>query len=283
MKKLLLIVISVCLIPNNYGGWRELQQQEANQIAAADLGQKKKAQYVTSSAGSAGSADAGGSGSGSCSNDCSQCTSGDGSDASATTAMPAIAAVIQDSQGNLLTSQTFQNANFKYNNGLLSVHIFPPSNGVTASADPTYYIVYTFKSLNGNTLRKYVQGPTSTTTTGTSSLSFNSFPASVSVYLASDLGTDTNGNTLLPPNISPLASSTFLPSSTKPKVQQQLFNLMCPQSQDFLISQSGSSSATATSISGVFENSKGTITLSSGSGGGGGGNQQISVQINNQS
>jgi len=176
------------------------------------------------------------------------------SDETTATAMPAITVVLQDINGNPLnsTSYTFANTSFSYNNALLTVHIFPPSNGVGSTSDSTYYVVYTLKSLDGITLQKQIL-PT---------LAFNTFPGSVVVSSSE----------------STPVTSTFLPKNAP----QQLFNAICPQSQKFIITQNSGTVTAVTSLSGVFETSNDTITIASASATIGGGTQPITVQINSQ-
>ncbi|MCX5924663.1 MAG: hypothetical protein NTZ68_04540 [Candidatus Dependentiae bacterium] len=238
MKKLLLIVSVLCLVPFNYG---EHVIGYVTQLQA------------TSGAGSVSQGSADGS---SRYASCSSCCPTSTSDGTTPTAMPAITVALLDISGNPLTSSsyTFTNTNFTHNNALLTAHIFPPSNGISGGKG-TYYIVYTLKSLDGSFLQKQIL-PT---------LSFSTVPGSVTVS----------------PNGFTPVTSTFLPSKVPAAEQQQLLNIICPQSQKFLITQSSGAISSVTSLSGTFETSTDSTLVSSATGTAGS-SQQITVQINSQ-
>lgn len=166
-------------------------------------------------------------------NNCPACSS----DNTSKSIIPPLKISIQDSNGNILfVTSLVPNSNFTVENAILTVNIFPPSNP-SISNDASFYVVSTLKTIHGSMLQKQIN-PMPLDFQGQSTpLTFESLPASISIYSSLPV---VAGNGVQSNAIIKLTTSTFLPSVSSnysASQNQQLFNLLCPISQSFLIQQ----------------------------------------------
>lgn len=180
------------------------------------------------------------------------------------------------------TNQVQNSGGFWVNNALLTVHIFPPSNIITNStvttpqgAQNSYAIMYTLKSLDGNTIQKVLQyvTPAAGSTPATSVMPISPkgvpiIPTSISITAipsTTDVSTLTQAQILTLPQT--LAPNTFLPNISKNNVltQQRILNAISPLSQKFLIN-STAGTINITPISTIFDTEDGSTLMSSFSG-----------------
>lgn len=267
MKKLLLIFIT-CNISSLYGvGFQDFKIQQA---------ELTRSRSISPSAGQSSNAN------------CPICPS------SSTTSIPwpqfniAFGTVNSSNQFIPDTTKTFifpTDSGFTYSSALLIIHIFPPSNIISASTvtsaatESSYVVMSTLKSLDGSMLQKKYQ-----------SFPAGSIPTSIQISsITQAQTTTTTPTTTLPinqnPQVTPLVANAFLSSisSLSSTAQQQIFNGISPFSQKFLIIQDTSGNLTATPISGMFEteeSSSATALVSKPSPTGIATIQPISVSIN---
>lgn len=159
------------------------------------------------------------------------------------------------------TNQVNGSGGFLVSSALLTVHIFPPSNiitssGITTPGTNSYDIMYTLKSLGGNTIQKVLQTitPTAGSTPASSVMPITkgipTIPTSISI---STIPQPTNPPSVTPPTQTQiLAPVAFLPnlSTSSAVTQQRILNAISPLSQKFLITNGGS---TITPISGTVD------------------------------
>jgi hypothetical protein len=169
------------------------------------------------------------------SNNCPACSSS----MTSKSIIPPLKISIQDSSGNILfVSSLVPNSNFTVDNAILTVNIFPPSNP-SLSNDASFYVVSTLKTMHGSILQKQIN-PIPSFQGSVNPLTFDSLPASISIYSSLPTVANSAGSNATQSGIVKLVTSTFLPSDLSRYTllqNQQLFNLLCPISQKFLIQQ----------------------------------------------
>ncbi len=225
MKKILLYILMLtCLTPSMYADFRDFQvQQQAWQqkIDKSPSSQYQQSESATSS-----------------NNNCQACSS----NTTSRFTLPPLTITIQDANNNILyATSLIPNANFTVDNAILAVDIFPPSNP-SNTADASYYVVCTLKTMHGSILQKQIQPTPLSFQAPVNPLLFSALPTSICVYTnLSNLTPNNAGIITIPSSTIPLATSTFLPTGTgrySTLQQIQLLNLLCPISQQFLIQQS---------------------------------------------
>ncbi|MCX5922944.1 MAG: hypothetical protein NTU89_00055 [Candidatus Dependentiae bacterium] len=169
------------------------------------------------------------------SNNCPACSSS----ITSKSIIPPLKISIQDSSGNILfVSSLIPNSNFTVDNAILTVNIFPPSNP-SLSSDASFYVMTTLKTIHGSILQKQIN-PMPSFQGSVNPLTFDSLPASISIYSSLPVATNSQGSNATQSGMVKLVTSTFLPSDMNKYSllqNQQLFNLLCPISQEFLIQQ----------------------------------------------
>ncbi len=178
------------------------------------------------------------------------------------------------------TNQVQGSGGFWVNNVILIIHIFPPSNIVTATGitpisttTNSYAIMYTLKSMDGTVIQKALQYQSTaqgaTQATSTMPISSKGTPQIPTALSISTLPAPTTPPATTPPVPSIIFDITsFLPSNfstSKTTTQQRILNAISPFSQKFLIN-SDSGSLTVTPLSGTFDTDDGTALVSSFSG-----------------
>lgn len=177
------------------------------------------------------------------------------------------------------TNQVQNSGGFWVNNATLTIHIFPPSNIITATGitpinntTNSYAIMYTLKSMDGTIIQKALQYPSNVAgsaqtaaimpiTKGTPQI-----PTALSISTI-PVPTNPPANTAPTPTVI-LNQTSFLPSSfstSQAITQQRIFNAISPLSQKFLIN-SNAGSITVTPLSGTFDTDDGTTLVNSFSG-----------------
>ncbi|MBP6892340.1 hypothetical protein KBB68_02040 [Candidatus Babeliales bacterium] len=171
------------------------------------------------------------------------------------------------------TNQIQESGGFWVNNAILTIHLFPPSNIVTAAGitpingtTNSYAIMYTLRSMDGNIIQKAMQYPNSTTTTQIMPIATKGapqIPTSLSISTIPVPTTPPANPTPTPTTI--LDTTPFLPTnfSTNTAItQQRILNAISPFSQKFLIN-SNSGSLTVIPLSGTFDTDDGTTLVTS--------------------
>jgi len=238
MKKILYALLIMPLTQNMLGEFKDFQvqqqswQQKVDKSPISYQGQTESAQASN--------------------NNCPPCSS----NSTYRSTLPPLTITIQDTNNNLLYATSLvPNANFTVDNAILTVTMFPPSNPNIAT-DASYYVVCTLKTMHGSILQKQIQPMPQSFQAPVKPLMFPTLPTSISVYTnLSNLTPNNAGILTIPSSITPLATSTFLPTEAgrySALQQVQLLNLVCPISQQFLLQQS-SSGVQATNIAGTLQ------------------------------
>jgi hypothetical protein len=174
------------------------------------------------------------------------------------------------------TNQVQGSGGFWINNAILTVHLLPPSNIVSATgitpisgSTNSYAIMYTLRSMDGNIIQKAMQYPNSSQTTPIMAISSKGTPQIPTSLSISTIPVPTTP----PANPAPtptviLNPTSFLPTSfstSKSITQQRILNAISPFSQKFLINSSGGTTPTftVTPLSGTFDTNDGSTLVTS--------------------
>ncbi len=187
-------------------------------------------------------------------------------------ALPPLSISLYNASGTIINTYNFAtDPAFMSTTAILSVHIFPPSNSISSNISylnktESYAIIYTLRSTNGTYLQKSMQyaTPANNSTLKTFTIA-NQIPVGISVNMNTTVSGSSNQT--ITPLLSP-SPINFLPTTIATHTaitQQRIFNGICPMSQKFLITNTGTTtpSATAIPISGMFDSSDDSTLQSS--------------------